>query len=104
MSSEGPEAGAGEEVVDGELYEYPFRVEDFHGELIQDELDTIPPILNQMEIDILASELEDLFEDGIDGRREQILVEVLRKLPDSEYGRDALPAWIVRSSDEAVLR
>lgn len=109
MSDDSPEAAdgglnAGEQAVDGEVYEYPFRVADFHGEVIRDDLDTIPPFLNQMEIDVLASELESLFEDGIDdGFREQTLVEVLRKLPDAEYGRGALPAWIVKESDECEM-
>ena len=94
----------GQQEVDGEVYEYPFRVVSFHGELIRDELDTIPPFLNQREIDVLASELETRFQNGIDdGMAEQTLVEVLRKLPDTEYGRDALPAWIVRDSDECRL-
>lgn len=96
---------AGQQEVDGDVFEYPFRVQDYHGETVREGLDTIPPFLNQEEIDILASELADRFEDGIDdGHREQVLIEVLRKLPDREYGRDALPAWIVRRSEEADLR
>jgi len=39
-------ARAGEEIVDGERYECPFCVSDFHGEPIRDDLDTVPTFLN----------------------------------------------------------
>ena len=35
-------ATPGEEIVDGEVYEYPYRVEDFNGEIVRDGLDSIP--------------------------------------------------------------
>lgn len=85
----------GQEEIDGETYEYPYRVEDFHGEVIREELDNVPSFLNSEEIDILASELEKRLEDGINGYSDQILVEVLKKLPDAEHGRGNLPDWIV---------
>lgn len=90
---------AGKERVDGEVYEYPFRVTDVHGEVIRDDLDNVPPFLNRQDIDILAGELEERFEDGIDGYHDQFLVQVLRKLPDSEWGRGELPDWIVPKSE-----
>lgn len=61
-------------------YEYPFRVTDFHGEVVADELDNVPPLLNQEEIDLLASHLS---------RTTITSVEVwsaFKKLPDSHYG------------------
>ena len=101
MSDDARLLEAGKERVNGEVYEYPFRVRDFHGEVIRDELDNVPPFLNRQEIDILAGELEDRFEDGIDGYHDQYLVEVLRKLPDSQWGRGELPEWIVRSTEDS---
>jgi hypothetical protein len=104
VATDGGQPGPGKEAVDGEVYEYPFRVVDFHGEIVREELDNVPPFLKSHEIDVLSKELEERFKDGIDDSlNEQLLVEILRKLPDSEYGRDALPAWIVRESDETEL-
>jgi len=94
------ETKPGQEVINGHVYDYPYSVEDWHGNTIRDGLDNTPPFLNTEEIDILASELEDRFEDGIGGYRDQVLVGVLKKLPDSEHGRGELPDWIVRSDDE----
>jgi len=33
-----PQAGPGEEIVDGEVYEYPFSVVDYHGETVREGL------------------------------------------------------------------
>jgi hypothetical protein len=98
MVSDQQTAGPTEAIVDGEVYEYPFKVADYHGETVRDNLDTIPPFLNQQEIDTLAQALEDRFEDGIDGTEGQILAEVLCKLPDRQNGRGRLPSWIVKDS------
>ena len=68
-----------------EAYERPYRITDWHGEVVADELDDVPPLLNQEEIDVLASYLE---EQSLDDQR---LVSVLAKLPDFEWGRDELP-------------
>lgn len=93
--SEPENPGPGKTRVNGEVYEYPYRVEDFHGEVIADELDTVPPFLNQEEIDVLASDLEERLDtDDISGYRPQVLASVLAKLPDSEHGRGGTPDWI----------
>lgn len=89
------ETRAGVEQIDGTEYEYPYRVEDWHGRVVADDLDTIPPLLNQEQVDILASELEDILAaGGITGFHGQTLATVLRDLPDSEYGRGGLPERI----------
>jgi len=90
--SEPQHAGPGEEIVDGELYEYPFHVSDFHGNVIRRDLDNVPPFLNREEVDILSSELEHLLEgEEVGIYRRSILRDVLRKLPDSEHGRGNAP-------------
>lgn len=72
---------AGEDVFRGEVYEYPFRVTDFHGEVIRDDLDTIPPLLNQEEVDTLVSHV-------LDGLvYDTAVADAVKKLPDSEGGR-----------------
>jgi len=66
--------------------ERPYRITDFHGEVVADELDDVPPLLSQEETDTLAAFLED--QDLSDAA----LVSALRKLPDIEHGRGQLPA------------
>lgn len=62
-------------------YEYPFRITDFHGEVVADELDTVPPLLTQEEIDLLAAHLEDT------EITDTAVWSALQKLPDIEAGR-----------------
>jgi hypothetical protein len=85
---------AGTEQIAGTVYEYPYRVEDFDGTVIRDDLDRVPPFLNQEEMDTLSSVLSDMIGDHeVELSRYQldILVDVLAKLPDSEWGRDSVP-------------
>jgi len=91
------ETPAGIERIDGEDYEYPYRAEDFGGRVIRDDLDTIPPFLDQEQIDILTSELIDLINvGGTENYHMQVLATVVEDLPDSEHGRGSVPdCWEV---------
>lgn len=65
-------------------YEYPFHITDFHGEIVAEGLDNIPPLLDQEEIDLLAAHLEDSEITSV------AVWSALRKLPDGEYGAGEL--------------
>ena len=88
--------------IDGTEYEYPYRVTDFHGEVIRDDLDSVPPFLDQEQVDILASALIDQLEAGEFGEyRTQCLASVVEALPDSEHGRGSVPKdWVVSVGPE----
>lgn len=91
------ETPPGVEQIDGETYEYPYRVEDFDGAVIRDDLDNVPPFLNQEQIDVLAGHLEETIESaGLLDYRESVLASVLAALPDSDYGRGGTPDWLVQ--------
>ncbi len=62
-------------------HEGPYRVTDFHGNVVSDELDTAPPELTQEEIDLLVSHVVEtrIFDTAV--------ADALLKLPDSEGGR-----------------
>jgi len=91
------ETPAGVEEIDGDRYEYPYRAEDFDGAVIRDDLDTVPPFLNQEQVDVLAAHLEATIESAeLLDYRESVLASVLAALPDSEYGRGGTPEWLVQ--------
>jgi len=75
------ETRAGVEQIAGEEYEYPYRVTDWNGKPVRKNLDTVPPFLNQEQIDTLAAHLADA------NLSSAVLFRVLRDLPDSEWGR-----------------
>jgi len=86
------ETAAGIVQIDGTEYEYPYRVTDFHGEVIRDDFDNVPPFLNQEQVDILTRVLIELLEAGEFGcYHTQVLESVVSDLPDSEYGRAGSP-------------
>jgi hypothetical protein len=94
------ETPAGIAQIDGTEYEYPYRVTDFHGEVIRDDLDNVPPFLDQEQVDILTLVLiEQLEAYELECYPTQVLESVVRDLPDSEYGRRSVPEdW--RPDDE----
>lgn len=86
---------AGIEQIDGDEFEYPYRVTDHHGETIAKDLDTVPALLNQEQMDNLAAHIEDVLdEEGVESYQNQVIASVLRDLPDTEYGRGGTPDWL----------
>lgn len=61
-------------------HERPYRVVDYNGDVVADELDTVPPLLNQEQIDLLASRLSKLGTTSVE------VYSALRQLPDSAHG------------------
>lgn len=69
-------------------YEYPFRITDYHGEVVADGLDNVPPLLNQEEIDTLSAHLTDtvIYDTAV--------ADALKKLPDYEGGVGDVPPGV----------